>query len=231
MTQAEKLVSVAVSQLGEHEDPPGSNMTKFGAAYGWNGVAWCMIFVWWCFKQSGLADLFYNGNKTASCTTLMKWAANNGLFVVGDYRKGDVFMYDYDNVPGDSEHTGIFTGERTGAGYIAIEGNYADKVARVTREASEIIGAFRPRWTEAPVEVTGFTIAMRELSKGDKGADVEALQILLEGNGFSCGRYGIDGDFGNDTEKALREYQRYHGLMIDGIAGKESYRMLLQGGT
>lgn len=227
MTQAEKIVSVAVSQIGEHEDPPGSNMTKYGQAYGWNGVAWCCIFVWWCFKEAGLSNLFYNGNKTASCTALMKWAANNGLFVTKDFRKGDVFLYDYDNIPSDSEHTGIYTGERTGAAYIAVEGNYADKVARVTRDAKEIIGAFRPRWTEDPVAESGVDLTLPELSKGDRNASVEAMQILLEGNGYSCGRYGCDGDFGPDTEKALREYQQYRGLSADGVCGEKTWRRLL----
>lgn len=227
MTQADKLVSVAISQIGEKEDPPGSNMTKYGKAYGWNGVAWCCIFVWWCFREAGFSNLFYGGNKTASCTALMKWAANNGLFVTKDFRRGDVFLYDYDNVPSDSEHTGIYTGERTGSAYIAVEGNYADKVARVTRDAKEIIGAFRPRWTEDPVVSSGVDLTLPELSRGDRGASVESMQILLEGNGFSCGRYACDGDFGADTEKALREYQRYHGLMVDGICGRESWGRLL----
>ena len=232
MNQIETLLQVASSQLGVEEDPKGSNMTKYGQAYGWNGVAWCMQFVWWCFREAGLSSLFYNGNKTASCTTLMKWAANNGHFVVKDYRKGDVFLYDYDNVKTDSEHTGIYTGETVNGKYKAIEGNYADAVRMVERKPSEIIGAFRPAWQdegEAPQDGGSrpVTVSLPELSKGSRGDAVEAMQFLLEGNGYSCGRYGCDGDFGNDTASALRSYQQYHGLVSDAVCGVKTWSKLL----
>lgn len=232
MTQADKLVSAAVSQIGERENPPGSNMTKYGAAYGWNGVAWCCIFVWWCFREAGLSSLFYNGNKTASCTALMKWAANCGRFVVKDFAKGDVFLYDYDNVKTDSEHTGIYTGEMVNGKYKVVEGNYADAVCMVERNPGEIIGAFRPAWQdegEAPQDGGSrpVTVSLPELSKGSRGASVEAMQMLLEGNGYSCGRYGRDGDFGNDTASALRSYQQYHGLEADAVCGIRTWSKLL----
>ena len=96
MTQADALIEVAASQLGVEESPKGSNKTKYGEAYGFNGVAWCMIFVWWCFREAGLSRLFYDGRKTASCTTLMKWAKANGQFVTSDYLPGDVLLYQFD---------------------------------------------------------------------------------------------------------------------------------------
>ena len=228
MTDAEKLLEVAYAYVGTAEDPPGSNRTIFGEQYGVNGVPWCMEFVWCCFANAKLSKYFYNGCKTASCTALMKWAVNVGLMVYKDYQMGDVFLYDYDKNPKDSEHTGIFTGEMENGKYVVIEGNYADKVAIVKRSASEIVGAFRPPFDDAPApEPYPVKISLPELAKGDKGACVESLQILLEGNGFSCGRYGIDGDFGNDTEKAVKGYQSYHGLEADGIVGIKTWGRLL----
>ena len=50
---AKTIVSKAKSQLGQCEHPMGSNRQKYGAAYGMNGVAWCVIFVWWVFTYSG----------------------------------------------------------------------------------------------------------------------------------------------------------------------------------
>lgn len=230
MTQAEKLIEVAYSQVGTAENPLGSNDIVYNTDYYGHPVhgdyPWCMAFVWDMFQYAKLGKYFYNGCKTASCTTLMKWAANAGLMVYKGYRMGDVFLYDYDKNPKDSEHTGIFTGEMENGKYVVIEGNYADKVSIVKRSASEIIGAFRPPFDDAPAP-DPVKIELPELAKGDKGACVESLQILLEGNGFSCGRYGIDGDFGGDTEKAVKGYQSYHGLGADGIVGIKTWGRLL----
>lgn len=72
-----------------------------------------------------------------------------------------------------------------------------------------------------------FTVEMRNLKKGCKGEDVRALQILLIGNGVSCGSFGADGDFGGATESAVREYQLQKRLVVDGIAGKNTMSSLL----
>ena len=56
------------------------------------------------------------------------------------------------------------------------------------------------------------------LSVGDKGEIVKALQRAV----------GIhaDGDFGQITEQAVRDFQREHGLTIDGKVGKQTGKLL-----
>lgn len=65
------------------------------------------------------------------------------------------------------------------------------------------------------------------LQKGSKGASVKALQILLIGNNCSCGKYGADGDFGEDTACALEKYQREKGLVADRSCGPLTWAKLL----
>ena len=72
-----------------------------------------------------------------------------------------------------------------------------------------------------------FILEIKNLRKGAKGEAVRALQILLMGRGYSVGNCGADGIFGNDTENALRAFQKAKLLEVDGIAGKESYGKLL----
>lgn len=72
-----------------------------------------------------------------------------------------------------------------------------------------------------------YVLNLRNLKKGCKGEDVKALQILLIGNGFSCGGTAADGVFGANTEKAVMEYQRMHELTADGIVGVKTMTMLL----
>lgn len=69
--------------------------------------------------------------------------------------------------------------------------------------------------------------AKNYLSKGDNGTDVKVMQTMLIETGFSCGKAGADGDFGNDTDKALREFQKAYKLTVDGKYGEQSKATLI----
>lgn len=57
----------------------------------------------------------------------------------------------------------------------------------------------------------------RTLRNGCEGEDVRELQSALISLGFSCGKYGADGEFGDCTEQAVEAFQRAHALPITGI--------------
>lgn len=63
------------------------------------------------------------------------------------------------------------------------------------------------------------------LKRGSKGAAVKELQHLLNLAGASPGVW-LDGDFGPATEIALRGFQGRAGLVVDGIAGRQSLAAL-----
>ena len=60
------------------------------------------------------------------------------------------------------------------------------------------------------------------LSKGDRGDAVKTMQTMLIACGYSCGSAGADGIFGNDTDKAVRAFQKAAGLSVDGLYGPAS---------
>ncbi len=68
------------------------------------------------------------------------------------------------------------------------------------------------------------------LKNGSIGNSVIALQILLEGYGFSVGPCGVDGEFGPDTEKALRTMQSVLGINEDGKTGEKTWNCLVGNG-
>lgn len=68
--------------------------------------------------------------------------------------------------------------------------------------------------------------AVRNLSKGAKGGYPSILQAFLICRGYDTG--GFDGDFGNQTENAVKQFQRDHNLFVDGIAGKETFSKLAE---
>jgi peptidoglycan hydrolase-like protein with peptidoglycan-binding domain len=61
------------------------------------------------------------------------------------------------------------------------------------------------------------TLGTRPLRVGAFGWDVAQLQFLLAWHGFPSGAF--DGRFGAHTAGALRRFQRFAGLVPDGVAG------------
>lgn len=60
-------------------------------------------------------------------------------------------------------------------------------------------------------------LGRRLLTVGTSGWDVAALQFALAWHGFPSG--WLDGRFGASTAKAVRKFQRWAGLRVDGRAG------------
>lgn len=161
MTPIEKLISVARDELGYTETPPNSNNTKYGQVYGLQGQPWCVIFLWWLFREVGLSKLFYDGQKTASCGTLLRWARNNYLTVdPQNILPGDIVIFNFSGTQ-DTQHCGLVTelGPRlvsTLSYFKTIEGNTTPgeegsqdnggAVALKTRYTKQIVGAIRPKY-------------------------------------------------------------------------------------
>lgn len=152
-----KVIAKAVSQLGATEKPPYSNKTKFGLAYGWNGVPWCVIFVWWCFSQAGLPKAFYAGRKTASTEALYQWAKANGKWHT-EGRRGDICLMNFGTPGRNVTHAGLVE-KMTPAGPQNIEGNtsYGDNVnggavMRRVRSRSYVVGYVRPDYPKTAPE-------------------------------------------------------------------------------
>ena len=64
------------------------------------------------------------------------------------------------------------------------------------------------------------------LRRGDKGAYVTLAQTELINKGYSCGKTGADGDFGKNTEAAVKAFQKDNGLTVDGIIGPKTWAVL-----
>jgi len=127
-------VNEGLHQLGYHEDPPGSNRTKFGVWYGVDGVKWCAIFVSYSFVASGgpvlCAD--YDGagvRKGKGCSyvpTILDWLRHTDRVVPVDRVKvGDIAIFDWDG-NGRPDHIGMVVDPRglaAGGSFLSLEGN------------------------------------------------------------------------------------------------------------
>lgn len=66
------------------------------------------------------------------------------------------------------------------------------------------------------------------IKKGSKGEDVKKVQNRLIQLRYSCGKWGADGVFGNDTLAAVKAFQRNNHLVIDGIVGPKTWEKLFK---
>lgn len=234
MGQQTALTAWWKKQIGTAEAPYGSNHIRYVTEYlGYTPKdpwpPYCMMAQWVGFKECGLSDKFMDGGKTASCTRLYEWAVEHGQWVTGDYCEGDVFIFAKPLTKAGIEHTGYYTGCRNGSRYITIEANNTSAVGYVNREASEIFGAYRAKWDDAATTAPEY-LKIPEIKRGDKGAAVVSMQILLDVYGFDVGPDGADGDFGANTEAAVKRFQATVGLKADGICGEQTWPALINYG-
>lgn len=99
-----------------------------------------------------------------------------------------------------------------------------NNLSRLAKAEAQVISEY---FGVQPVKADTVTVALPILRKGSKGEAVEALQILLDGWGYELPEFGADGDFGAETDKALRLFQKDNCLTVDGIAGSETWNCLL----
>ncbi|WP_281233500.1 CHAP domain-containing protein [Flavobacterium gelatinilyticum] len=150
MRLSEKILQIAITQLGVQEAPKNSNagpeVEKYLKSVGLGkGYSWCMAFVYWCAveasKQTALPNTLF---KTGG--VLAMWN-NRPLLRVKTPQPGDIMILDYGKGLG---HTGIVE-KVAGTKVHTIEGNTNDEgsregyeVCRRVRELSKIKGFIRP---------------------------------------------------------------------------------------
>ncbi len=236
------VLTVAASQLGVTEDPPGSNRVRYwpevgqpiGSTSGW---AWCAAFVTWVLLQVGV-DLRKPVPWPYQCQRIMLWARATGRWKTSDPTPGDLVLYCWDG-SGRAAHIGIH--ERIVDGlYQAIEGNTSPTnvgsqsngggVYRRIRSRTVILGwvdmagmlEAAPAPTPAPV--TSAPVYPGQLTRrGSVGPRVRTIQQRLKDRGW---RITVDGVYGPATEAVIRAFQREKRLGVDGVVGPRTWAAL-----
>ena len=243
-----KVLNLARAEIGYHEGANNNNkyaadLAQFPNLF-WGGtkqnLAWCGIFV---------VDMFYKafGLNTALqmlCCTEMPNGLAGCLYAAQYYKQagrwvtspqpGDQIFFTY--APGEYSHTGIV--ESVANGMVnTIEGNTSDQVARRSYALSSgsIAGYGRPRWglatggssSSGDSSFTPSTPVQTVVLKlGSSGEEVRKMQEKLLKLGYDLGSWGADGDFGNDTLKAVMKFQQDYHLLVDGEAGNDTLTAL-----
>lgn len=188
------------------------------ALYGdkWIGhmVADCSGLFVWAYKQINGSSIYHGSN-----TIYNKYCSKKGR-LTADLKKTIK--------PG----TAVFTGDEKSHGHIGLYvGNGKVIEASGTQAGVCISNITAGKWTYYG-ELTavdfdgGEIITQHTVRRGDKGTEVKEIQRKLLELGYKLPKYGADGDFGSETEAAVKAFQKDWGLKTDGIVGEETLKML-----
>jgi hypothetical protein len=139
------IVQIAESQVGQAEQPPGSNNGPAIATYrtatagATAGEPWCAYFASWVARQAG-TPLGDQGQGFGYVGDIWNWAQQTGRAIPNGPgvtpQPGDLIVF------GD-HHVGIVEHVLPNGSIQTIEGNYSDQVSRVSRGAGEATGYVR----------------------------------------------------------------------------------------
>ena len=220
-----KIISLAIEQLG-------NDYTTYCKDMGYNyRIEWCACFISWLAEKLGITDII---PVDMSCNSQIKKFKNMGVWHTDrNFQSGDIIYYDWDN-SGDADHVGIVE-KVAGNTLTVIEGNNGnypnDRVRRreISSASSLIFGYARPKYpVKSSANSSDVNISLPTVRKGDSGNAVKILQLVLVAYEYNIGKYGADGDFGSDTESAVRQFQKNSGISVDGIVGNDTWSELLK---
>ncbi len=233
MTTPENVLKVARHYIGVKENPANSNRQMFGEWYGTNGVAWCAIFVSYCFYKAGmpLSSIPPTSNKKgfAYCPYGVKYFQDQKKFDKNP-KVGDIVFFDWQG-DGTSDHVGIVEKVLGNNQVGTIEGNTSynnnsngGEVMRRKRKLSAIQGFAHPDYDQVSTyhdedvpSWPGYYIMLT--SPLQKGHDIKEWQEQMIEIGYDLGSYGADGAFGQKSHQALLQFQKDKNLDKDGVIG------------
>lgn len=120
--KAEEIIKTAEGEIGNTETPSNSNKTKYGKWFGFDGVAWCGIFVSWVYYNAGfpLGNIGFLKGYAGCQTAVAHFRKVNKITT--NPEPGDIVFFDWN---GDDryDHTGIFVKRIDNTYFESIEGN------------------------------------------------------------------------------------------------------------
>lgn len=152
------------------------------------------------------------------CSALVRVCVNYAGVPVGNFRTPDE--------PSKLLGTGEFV-ELTGSKYQG-QSTYlgrGDILCTKTQGHTVVVLSNGSKY-EGIVVPQDYELGDRVISYGMEGKDVKTMQEMLIQLGYDLGKWGADGDFGDCTELALKQFQSDAKLDVDGMCGPETIKAL-----
>ena len=225
-TQGELWTAAKQAAIEKTTDADRENARLYGSKWIGHRVADCSGLFAWAFKELG--GYIYHGSNTIwnkYCSS--KGTLKNGKRTDGKAMLPGTAVFTYNKKKDNRGHIGLYIGD----GWVIEAAGTIDGVIR-----SKVTKSKWVEWGELkevsydgadPVPTPEPTPGWRPtIRRGNKGADVIECQTMLTRLGYDIGSCGIDGDFGRGTEKAVREFQSDHKLVVDGVVGPMTWDAL-----
>ena len=190
MIKAKDLLELADKQVGTMDKPIGSCNNKYNTAYYGGKVnnpalAWCVVFIWWLFRELGASEQFCSGRKMASVPATWNRCKQEGL-IVDEPQEGDLVFFDF-NKNGTPDHIGVVVKPKTNGGVDSIEGNTSatsqangGTVQKKARTKAQIYGFARPKYKTESLSTTQKKTA-KQAEKGFISDVQKALGVKVTG--------------------------------------------------
>ncbi|MFC3330070.1 peptidoglycan-binding domain-containing protein [Xanthomonas fragariae] len=138
----------------------------------------------------------------------------------------------YYDKPGGSNHASITSAE-TAQALNTMRQSYREAIESGVspEQAWKQINSQPSQQLAAPQQPRRDASHSAQLDNGERGQSIKQLQSQLAQLGYQ-GRDGrplhADGDFGANTKHAVEQFQREHGLHVDGVVGRQTHAALGQ---
>ena len=229
-TAGERWTEAKQKELEKTTDSSRAQGRKYGKKWIGHTVADCSGLFSWAFKQLG--GTMYHG----SDTMYRKYCVNKGELSkgkrtdCGTLKPGTaVFVWNGSSY----SHVGLYVGDG-----IVIEAMGTVKGVTTTKVSAgkwthwgelagiDYVNVGRNEQLIINNEQLKEPTIPKTVRKGSKGDAVKEMQSLLQQLEYDLGPCGVDGDFGRMTEKAVKAFQKDHGLKIDGVVGSKTWAAL-----
>lgn len=231
---AQQFLAVFRTYLGVTESPLGSNRTRVGQEFGWNGVPWCAQTTSVVAQKAGFGRKFWSAStdqweaNARSGREGAKWIPNTS-----NPRPGDLCIWDWKR-DGTANHISAVETVRSDGKLVTLGGNESNRCQRAVRSKSGLRGYIR-----LPFRVTTSTSPSTPqqnqfgnwpystkgtIRRGDRGPSVGYLQSVINRKGN--GNLIVDNNFGPNTESNVKDVQRFFNLTVDGIVGPKTWSVI-----
>ncbi len=183
-----------------------SMTVRYGSRWIGKRVADCSGLFAWAFRELG-GSIYHGSN-----TIWNKYCSKQGKLTADTLLRPGTAVFLVKN--GNRHHIGLFVGD--------------DTVIEAKSTQAGVVTSRLSHWDEwgelkdvryDGEEAEPFVPVLRKGSQGEEG---RALQERLLKLGYSLPRFGADGKFGSETEKAVKAFQAKAGISADGICGEQT---------
>lgn len=188
-------------------DVPGMQTYCDQPAWDSDETAWCGVAAGYCLSEAGHMPPF-GATDTDKFGWAQSWANDPNYVELSAPVLGAIVVLQREG----GGHVTLYE-STSGSSYMCRGGNQSNSVNLSAQSISNVIGLFWPKDAPMPVQ------PRRDLSQGDKGSDVAALQTTL-------GVHPADGDFGAITDSAVKGYQAACSITVDGEVGNQTWAKL-----